>query len=137
MSPYCLCLCERPDATRAVPCRIGSRALSSLRLVDVTKVGRIHPLPFDDPKAPRSVYLSGCPKHLDETVLTTALSGCNQSAVGGQCSPYACARARCIRVYVHVHVCICMADMHMDTDVNVHLDMVVPHLSSLARCGRW
>jgi hypothetical protein len=47
----------------------------SVKIVDDAKVGRIYPLPADDPKVLCSVYLSGCAKELDEAAIRAQLEG--------------------------------------------------------------
>ena len=44
----------------------------TVRIVDEDKLGRIYPLPSEDPKATCSVYLS-CAKNLDSSQLTASL----------------------------------------------------------------
>lgn len=58
----------------------------TVRIVDEDKLGRIYPLPSEDPKATCSVYLSGCAKNLDSSQLTAQLES-SRAAYGSEFLP--------------------------------------------------
>ena len=63
------------EARQALIAEVVKAESDSVRIVDDKKVGRIYPLPAEDPKAICSVYLSGCAKNLDEAALRAQLEG--------------------------------------------------------------